>query len=77
MTQNTPVDKLKAITIKDNIGYGEHDWDALANEWDAEQLKDWGLDVWQEPVEVDYSLLDEEDLSNELKYSCKVIQVIK
>ncbi len=27
------------------VGYGEWDWDMLANEWDAEQLNEWGLDV--------------------------------
>lgn len=31
--------------IKDNVGFGEWDWDQLANEWDAEDLKHWGLDV--------------------------------
>jgi hypothetical protein len=31
--------------IKDNIGYGDWDWDILANEWDSELLSDWGLDV--------------------------------
>jgi ParB-like chromosome segregation protein Spo0J len=31
--------------IKDNVGFGEWDWDDLANEWDAEKLDDWGLDV--------------------------------
>lgn len=41
----TPVDKLKAYTIKDNIGYGEHEWDAIANEWDVDQLMEWGLDI--------------------------------
>lgn len=45
LPQDTPVEKLKAITIKDNIGYGEHDWDALANEWDVEELAYWGLDL--------------------------------
>jgi DNA modification methylase len=45
LPQDTPVDKLKAITIKDNIGYGEHDWDALANDWDVEELAHWGLDL--------------------------------
>lgn len=45
LPQETPVEKLKAITIKDNIGYGEHDWDALANEWDVEELAYWGLDL--------------------------------
>jgi DNA modification methylase len=31
--------------IKDNVGYGEWDWDQLANEWDVEDLDDWGLDL--------------------------------
>jgi hypothetical protein len=48
------------------VGFGEWDWDILANEWEPELLNAWGLDVWQQPVEVDYSLLDEEDLSDEL-----------
>ena len=31
--------------VKDNVGFGEWDWDSLANEWDVEKLDDWGLDV--------------------------------
>jgi DNA modification methylase len=31
--------------IKDNVGFGEWDWDQLANEWDTEKLDDWGLDI--------------------------------
>lgn len=53
---DTPVEKLKAYTIKDNVGFGEHDWDQLANEWDAGQLDEWGLDVPKmdfEPVGMD------------------------
>jgi ParB-like chromosome segregation protein Spo0J len=42
---DTPIEKLKAYTIKDNVPFGEHDWSDLANEWDAELLEDWGLDV--------------------------------
>jgi DNA modification methylase len=38
-------DQQKAFIIKDNVGYGEWDWDMLANEWDAEELVEWGLDV--------------------------------
>lgn len=33
------------FTIKDNVGFGEWDWDSLANEWDVEKLDEWGLDV--------------------------------
>ena len=38
-------EQQRAFIIKDNVGFGEWDWDALANEWDAEQLEEWGLDV--------------------------------
>jgi len=31
--------------IKDNVGFGEWDWNALANEWDAEKLEAWGLEL--------------------------------
>lgn len=31
--------------IKDNVGFGEWDWEQLANEWDTQQLMDWGLDI--------------------------------
>lgn len=38
-------EKRKEFTIKDNASFGEWDWESLANEWDSEQLSDWGVDV--------------------------------
>ncbi|WP_320980027.1 DNA methyltransferase [Bacteroides sp.] len=38
----------REFIIKDNVGYGEWDMDALANEWEAGDLDDWGVDVWQQ-----------------------------
>lgn len=38
--------EMREFIIKDNVGYGEWDMDALANEWDAEELNDWGVDNW-------------------------------
>jgi ParB-like chromosome segregation protein Spo0J len=35
----------KEFIVKDNVGYGEWDWDDLANNWDAEELENWGLDI--------------------------------
>ena len=35
----------KEFIVKDNVGYGEWDWDDLANNWDSEELTDWGLDI--------------------------------
>jgi DNA modification methylase len=38
-------DEQRQFIIKDNVSGGEWDWDMLANEWDSEQLEEWGLDV--------------------------------
>ena len=40
----TPEQKQEFI-IKDNVGFGEWDWDTLANEWPVDKLEDWGLDL--------------------------------
>jgi ParB-like chromosome segregation protein Spo0J len=52
--------------IKDNVGFGEWDWDSLANEWDSEKLDDWGLNVPEFSNDIDYSILDDEDLADDL-----------
>jgi DNA modification methylase len=44
--------------IKDNVGYGEWDWEQLANEWDVEDLDEWGLDL---PLDFVKELEAEED----------------
>ena len=38
-------EEKRRFIIADNVGFGEWDWDELANNWDVEQLKEWGLDV--------------------------------
>ena len=38
-------EQKKEFVIKDNSSFGEWDWDVLANEWDIEELVDWGLDI--------------------------------
>lgn len=40
-------DEQREFIIKDNVGFGEWDMEALSNEWDAEDLDAWGVDVWQ------------------------------
>jgi DNA modification methylase len=44
--------------IKDNVGFGEWDWDILANEWDTEKLTDWGLDL---PLDLSVEELEAEE----------------
>ena len=36
--------------VKDNVGFGEWDWDILANEWDTDKLQDWGLSL---PIDIE------------------------
>ena len=38
-------EQQKEFIVKDNVGFGEWDWDMLANEWDTDKLEDWGLDL--------------------------------
>jgi site-specific DNA-methyltransferase (adenine-specific) len=38
-------EQRREFIIKDNVGFGEWDWDQLANEWDAGKLDEWGLDL--------------------------------
>lgn len=38
-------DQQREFIIKDNVGFGEWEWDEIANNWDAEQLDAWGLDL--------------------------------
>lgn len=68
---DTPVEKLKAYTIKDNVGFGEHDWDQLANEWDAGELAEWGLDLPSAAVEGDP--FDDEGISASDQYGVIVM----
>ena len=59
-------EEQKQFIIKDNVSVGDWDWDTLANEWDVQDLKDWGLEMpadWGgervEAKEDDYEIPDE------------------
>lgn len=45
LPEDTTPEQLQAYTIKDNASFGEWDFDLLGNEWDADLLCDWGVDV--------------------------------
>ena len=55
---NLTEQQKKEFTIKDNVGFGEWEWDMLANDWEQTELEDWGLDGF--PFE-DKTLEAEED----------------
>jgi hypothetical protein len=43
--ENLTEQQQREFLIKDNVGFGEWDWDALANDWDPAELNEWGLDI--------------------------------
>lgn len=45
--EDTPIDKLKEVVIKDNGSFGAWDFDQLANEWGDLPLVDWGVPAWE------------------------------
>lgn len=51
------IDKINEFIIKDNLSYGDFNWDLIANEWDTEQVQDWGLEL-----PVDLGQEDPEDI---------------
>ena len=48
--------------IKDNVGFGEWDWDSLANEWDTDKLDDWGLNIPNYSLGLDVNNMTEDDI---------------
>jgi hypothetical protein len=47
-------EEQRQFIIKDNVGFGQWEWDMLANEWDVEQLEDWGVEVFKNTLEENY-----------------------
>jgi len=67
--EDTPVDKLKEVVIKDNGSFGQWDFDSLANEWGDLPLTDWGVPVFDmdeekqdEPEVVEDDFDEDEDV---------------
>jgi hypothetical protein len=52
--ENFTEEQKQEFIVKDNVGFGEWDWDMLANEWDTDKLNEWGLDL-----PVDFSVAEE------------------
>lgn len=68
---DTPVETLRAYTIKDNGDFGEWDFDLLANEWDDEPLNDWGVDLPNFSDEDSIDLSDRINMEYKLEVDCE------
>jgi hypothetical protein len=59
----TPEQKREFV-IKDNLAYGDWDWDILQVEWDMDILQNWGVVHKDDDGVVDYSILEDTDVDN-------------
>ena len=55
----------KEFIVKDNVGFGEWDWDVLGNEWDVKALEDWGLDGF--PFELEENEVEDDNYSKKIE----------
>ena len=72
--EDTPVEKLKEVVIKDNGAFGAWDYDELANNWDDLPLGDWGVPAWNETGEEMPPITAETkpDLSDQLDFKFRL-----
>lgn len=75
LDSGTPVEKLREIVIKDNESFGQYDWDLLANEWDADEITGWGVElpIWDEPTpkEIENKEVDVDEFSDAMEVKFK------
>lgn len=67
--EETPIEKLRAYTIKDNNSFGEYDFDLLGNDWEVDELLDWGCDLPDITIEEEKQ---KDDLSDEIANAFKI-----
>lgn len=60
-------DQQREFIIKDNVGFGEWDWEMLANEWDNAKLADWGMDLPDMSAKVLDAEEDDYEIPDEIK----------
>jgi len=66
-------EQQKEFLIKDNVSGGEWDWDTIANEWNAEQLTEWGMDMPIFDIGGDEGNFDDPGISDKNQYGVIVI----
>jgi len=61
----------REFIVKDNVGFGEWDWDILGNEWNTQQLEDWGLELllFDDSIE---DIKEQKDLSDNIESSFRL-----
>jgi hypothetical protein len=65
-------EQQKEFTIKDNLSFGEWDWEMIANEWDSTQLEAWGMDIWKQADDINLDDFFEEEAKEKAEAGTKI-----
>jgi len=60
-------DEIRRFIIADNVGFGEYDWEVLVNEWDVEELSEWGLDIPEFALQAPEAQEDDYEIPDKIK----------
>lgn len=60
-------EEVRRFIIADNVGFGEHDWEMLANEWDVAELSEWGLDIPDFALQAPEAEEDDYEIPDDIK----------
>ena len=71
---DTPAEKLREYTIKDNVAFGEDDWEIL-KDWNATELEEWGMDVPKEWKNQEAKEDDFDESKEKIEAVCKKLDV--
>ena len=67
-------DEQRQFIIKDNVGYGEWDWDMIADQWDYSDLQIWGLDIPGVSLDGEFNVADEYNYLNKVTIQFKTLE---
>jgi len=73
IADNLTPEQEKEFLIKDNVSGGEWDWDVLANEWNQEELEEWGVEVFKYDSDVNLEDFFEENGDSEKEQKFKIV----
>ena len=71
LESGTDIETLKAYTMLDNNSFGKYDWEKLANEWDEDQIEEWGVDLPFKEASADTK--NDKDLSDKVGDTFEVV----
>ncbi|MFT6127709.1 MAG: ParB-like chromosome segregation protein Spo0J [Flavobacteriaceae bacterium] len=79
MAEDWTEEQKNEFIIKDNVGFGEWEWDILANQWEETKLNEWGMDVWQTEVSLEdfFEEATEEKKPTQAEWYNKFVEYIK